>query len=91
MKKKNAFLGLSLCIFLLFAISFVERQSNVRVAWGVYSLTKCDSAATVSGTGVAIGASQAIGSALRGASWGARLGAYAGPIGIVGGALVGGL
>lgn len=69
--------------------SLVSATPNV--AWAVYELTDSDAAAAVSGTSVAIGTSQAVATAIRGASWGARIGKYAGPWGCLAGAVVGGL
>ncbi len=91
MKKKKALLGLFFSIIMLISVSFTSIQATSNVAWGVHRLTHSEAAAGVTGTGVAIGAGKAIAIAIRGASWGARLGAYAGPIGIAGGAIVGGL
>lgn len=61
------------------------------VAWAVYELTECEAAAAVSGTSIAIGATQATVAVIKGASWGARIGAFTGPVGCFVGALAGGL
>lgn len=61
------------------------------VAWGVYELTGSEAAAGVAGTGTAIATTGAVSTAIKGASWGARIGKYAGPWGALAGAVVGGL
>ena len=93
MKRTKALFGFILGCGLLFGVATMKENgsSNAHVAWGVHELTDSEAAATVSGTGVAIGTYQAVGTAIRGASWGARIGGFAGPIGAVAGAVVGGL
>lgn len=75
----------------MFMLSYSSAAINTHVAWGVYKLTDSEAAAGVTGTGMAIASGKAATIALSGAKWGAKLGAYAGPVGIASGAVVGGL
>lgn len=89
-EKKDLF-GLTVSCFLLFFVSILSYSSQAKVACGVHELSKSEPAAAVTGAGVAIATTQGVVTAIRGASWGARIGAYAGPIGALSGAVVGGL
>lgn len=85
MNTKKRVLGLALCLGMLLSIGAIQQSVSAEAGWAIASMTESDkvSAAAVGG---AVGAAT-MGFALEGAAIGSALG----PVGIVGGAIIGAL
>lgn len=93
MKAKKAILGLAFSAVMLLGMSSMQKATEANIAWGISALFDADDNTTSSNvvTGAAAGAGVVAGALYSGAQAGATVGAVLGPLGVIGGAVAGGL